>query len=66
MERLRCGLLNKLVICKQVEKNGNSTISLLGLSRSDLKTLIPEYCDRGWQIGSSAALREFEELLRSR
>jgi hypothetical protein len=57
MERLRCGLLNKLRICKQVEKNGNSTISLLGLSRSDLKTLIPEYCDRGWQIGSSVALR---------
>lgn len=32
----------------------------------DLKTLIPRYCDRGWQIGSSVALREFEELLRSR
>ncbi|MEG4806900.1 Uma2 family endonuclease [Microcoleus sp. F8-D3] len=32
----------------------------------DLKTLIPQYCDRGWQMGSSAALREFEELLRSR
>lgn len=32
----------------------------------DLKTLIPQYCDRGWQIGSSVALREFEELLRSR
>ncbi|MFM9263881.1 Uma2 family endonuclease [Tychonema sp. BBK16] len=32
----------------------------------DLKTLIPQYCDRGWQIGSSVAVREFEELLRSR
>lgn len=32
----------------------------------DLKTLIPQYCDRGWQMGSSVALREFEELLRSR
>ena len=34
--------------------------------RYDLKTLIPQYCDLGWQIGSSVALREFEELLRSR
>lgn len=32
----------------------------------DLKTLIPQYCDRGWQIGSSVAVREFEEALRSR
>ena len=32
----------------------------------DLKTLIPHYCDRGWQVGSSAALREFESMLRSR
>ncbi|MGA9382621.1 MAG: Uma2 family endonuclease [Phormidium sp.] len=31
----------------------------------DLKTLIPQYIDRGWQIGSSVALREFEEELRS-
>lgn len=31
----------------------------------DLKTLIPQYCDRGWQIGSSVALREFEEALRA-
>ncbi|MEG3936665.1 Uma2 family endonuclease [Microcoleus sp. S36b_A3] len=31
----------------------------------DLKTLIPQYCDRAWQIGSSVALREFEEVLRS-
>ena len=31
----------------------------------DLKTLIPQYIDRGWQIGSSVALREFEEVLRS-
>jgi Uma2 family endonuclease len=30
----------------------------------DLKTLIPQYCDRAWQIGSSVALREFEEVLR--
>lgn len=29
----------------------------------DLKTLIPQYCDRGWKIGSSAALREFESAL---
>jgi Uma2 family endonuclease len=32
----------------------------------DLKTLIPQYCDRGWQMGSSVALREFEEMLRAR
>jgi Uma2 family endonuclease len=32
----------------------------------DLKTLIPQYCDQGWQMGSSVALREFEEALRSR
>jgi Uma2 family endonuclease len=32
----------------------------------DLKTLIPQYCDRGWKMGSSVALREFEEALRSR
>lgn len=31
----------------------------------DLKTLIPQYIDRGWQIGSSVALREFEEVLSS-
>lgn len=31
----------------------------------DLKTLIPQYCDRAWQTGSSVALREFEEVLRS-
>ena len=31
----------------------------------DLKTLIPQYCDKGWQIGSSVALREFEQVLRS-
>lgn len=31
----------------------------------DLKTLIPQYCDRAWQIGSSVTLREFEEVLRS-
>lgn len=29
----------------------------------DAKTLIPDYVDRGWQIGSSVALREFEQLL---
>ncbi|UBF27251.1 Uma2 family endonuclease [Kovacikia minuta CCNUW1] len=29
----------------------------------DLKTFIPEYVDRGWQIGSSIALREFEQFL---
>ncbi|MDY6784043.1 MAG: Uma2 family endonuclease [Cyanobacteriota bacterium] len=32
----------------------------------DLKSLIPQYCDRGWEKGSSVALREFEETLRSR
>jgi len=31
----------------------------------DLKMLIPQYCDRAWQIGSSVALREFEEVWRS-
>ncbi len=31
----------------------------------DLKMLIPYYCDRGWNVGSSVALREFETALRS-
>lgn len=31
----------------------------------DLKRLVPQYIDRGWQIGSSVALREFEEEVRS-
>lgn len=31
----------------------------------NLKNLIPQYIERGWQIGSSVALREFEEELRS-
>ena len=31
----------------------------------DLKRLIPQYIDRGWEIGSSVALREFEEEVRS-
>ncbi len=31
----------------------------------DLKRLIPQYIERGWQIGSSVALREFEEEVRS-
>ena len=31
----------------------------------NLKTLILQYCDRAWQIGSSVALREFEQALRS-
>ncbi|MDY7015918.1 MAG: Uma2 family endonuclease [Cyanobacteriota bacterium] len=30
----------------------------------NVKTLIPQYCDRGWQEGSSVALREFEEAVR--
>ncbi|MBE9042392.1 Uma2 family endonuclease [Oscillatoriales cyanobacterium LEGE 11467] len=29
----------------------------------DLKTLIPKYCDRGWKMGSSVALREFEKAI---
>lgn len=31
----------------------------------DLKRLVPQYIDRGWQMGSSVALREFEEEVRS-
>jgi len=31
----------------------------------DLKKLIPQYVDRGWQIGSSVALRELEQEVRS-
>ncbi|PMB47558.1 hypothetical protein CEN39_24145 [Fischerella thermalis CCMEE 5201] len=30
----------------------------------DVKKLIPEYVDRGWQVGSSVAVREFEKFLR--
>lgn len=29
----------------------------------DMKKLIPQYIDRGWQVGSSVALREFEGFL---
>ncbi|NJP08859.1 MAG: Uma2 family endonuclease [Leptolyngbyaceae cyanobacterium RU_5_1] len=29
----------------------------------DVKTLLPQYCDRGWQLGSSVALRELEDFL---
>lgn len=32
----------------------------------ELKTLIPQYCDRAWQIGYSIALREFEGALQNR
>ncbi len=28
----------------------------------DIKTLIPRFIERGWQVGSSVALREFEAL----
>lgn len=28
----------------------------------DVKTLIPQYIERGWQVGSSVAVREFEEF----
>jgi len=31
----------------------------------DVKNLIPQYCDRGWQIGSSVAIREFENCLKA-
>lgn len=29
----------------------------------DVKTLLPQYVNRGWQVGSSVALREFEQFL---
>lgn len=32
----------------------------------DVKTLIPYYCDRGWEVGSSVAIREFENSLSNR
>lgn len=31
----------------------------------DIKALIPKYVDRSWKVGSSVALREFEEFLRN-
>lgn len=31
----------------------------------DIKTLLAQYVNRGWQVGSSVALREFEQLLRN-
>lgn len=31
----------------------------------EVKTLMPQYCDRGWQAGSSVAIREFENYLRT-
>ncbi len=30
-----------------------------------VKTVIPQVCDRGWQVGSSVALREFEQQLKN-
>lgn len=30
----------------------------------DVKALIPQHVNRGWQVGSSAALREFEQFQR--
>ncbi len=30
----------------------------------DVKTLIPQYIERGWQVGSSVAVKEFEDLLK--
>ncbi len=32
----------------------------------DLNALIPQYIERGWEIGSSVAVREFEDAVRSR
>ncbi len=29
----------------------------------DIKSLVPKYIDRGWQAGSSVAIREFEQAL---
>ena len=31
---------------------------------SDIKALIPKYIERGWQAGSSVAIREFEAITR--
>jgi hypothetical protein len=31
----------------------------------DVKALMVQYVDRGWQVGSSVAVREFDEFLRS-
>ncbi|MBD2495181.1 Uma2 family endonuclease [Nostoc sp. FACHB-280] len=31
----------------------------------DVKKLIPKYVERGWQVGSSVAVREFEAFLQS-
>lgn len=33
-------------------------------SARDVKTLLPQYVNRGWQVGSSVALREFEQFLK--
>lgn len=32
----------------------------------DLNALIPRYIELGWEMGSSVAMREFEEAVRSR
>jgi len=32
----------------------------------NLKLLIPNYIERGWEMGSSVAIREFEDIVRSR
>lgn len=31
----------------------------------DVKSLLPRYVDRGWQVGTSVALREFESFLNT-
>lgn len=33
-------------------------------SEHDIKTLLPQYVNRGWQVGSSVALREFEQFIK--
>lgn len=53
-----------LIYCFDSQQYQESQISRW-FPNYDLKTLIPQYIDQGWQLGSSVALREFEDVLRS-
>ncbi len=56
----RSGLLIYLFDGQQYQESQTS----YNFPNFDVKKLIPEYVDRGWQVGSSVAVREFEKFLR--
>lgn len=56
----RSGLLIYQYDKKQYKESQTSCI----FPDIDVKTLIPQYVERGWQVGSSVAVNEFEEFLK--